>query len=299
MRIIKFIFKSVLVVLVLVGLSALVAREVLLMLGANKIESSLTELRRIAASGGHYEKCRRAGAVPLQGQTNLTLQLRFISDGEYLTEVVCGQSSFKPITLSQAQLPPLVYKVAGQSGIVWGNNLSGVKLEVFGRQVTVGVEEGKIGRLSNEGQLGLSPKSTCQGYGYSCCQTTSEVGQGEYLSTVSDCPKTCYEQCQPRPVVLSLRTEPVATGPKQPVRVQAGEEVVFNYTLDVPTQEVVVELEYGDGKSEEFSQASKQAKHQYQCAREVCYYQAKLTAETPAGIKSADLPVNNIVIMVK
>lgn len=300
MRIIKFILKLTLALLVFSLIGGLVAREILLMMGVSSIKSSLTKLRRTALDGSYYEECRRKGVAPIEGETYATLQLRFTSPTTYRVEILCSQYSFEPIVLAEEKLPFLVKKVAGDSGVVWGENLSGVKLEILGRQVAVGVEKRKIVSLDKNSELGVSPKTTCAGFGYGCCQLESELGQGEQLVKVTDCPKSCYESCQKRPVLLSLRTQPAAASVKQPVVIEAGSILTFHYLLDNPSpNELQVKLDYGDGGVEILTQAEGQAQHRYQCQKERCLYQFKLMAETEGGIKTADLPINNLQIMVK
>lgn len=300
MRIIKFILKSTLALLVFSLIGALVAREILLMMGISTIKSSLTKLRRTALDGSYYEQCRSQGAIPIEGEVDAILQLRFASPTTYKVEVLCNPYSFEPIVLAQEKLPPLVKKVAGDSGVVWGEELSGVRVEILGRQATVGVKNRQVMQLDKNSELGVSPKTTCAGFGYHCCQSESELGQGRQLQIVTDCPKSCYQVCQKRPVLLSLRTQPAAADIKQPVVIEAGSRLTFHYLLDNPSSsELQVKLNYGDGKTEVLTQAEGQVQHRYQCQKERCLYQFKLMAETEDGIKTANLPINNLQIVVK
>lgn len=300
MRILKFLLKSGLIILGTLVIGALLGREVLLLMGVNQVKSSLTTLRRTELNGDYYQQCIRKGASPIDGELFALLQLRFDSDNHYLLEVLCNQYSFDPIVLKEETLPIFVTKVAGDSGLIWGDDLSAVRLEIFGRQTAVGVKNRKIIRLDHGQALGIAPLTTCQGFGFECCQLESELGQGRQLEEARDCPRTCYESCQARPVLLAFRTDPAVVSYGEPLEIRSGQTVTFSYVLDPGQAEAVKTIiDYGDGQQEEMLAVEAQVSHTYQCQQTACEYQVKLMAENEFGVETADLPINNLRIMVK
>lgn len=300
MRILKFLLKSISIIVALAGAGFLLGREIFLFLGVNQLESSLSTLRRAELDAKHFEICQRKGVEPIRGEPYSILQLRFISDQSYVLEVVCNQYNFDPVVIGEESLPTFVKRVPGDSGVIWGETLSGVRLEVFGRQAAVGVDNKKIVSLSSDQDLGISPETSCAGLGFTCCQLESEVGRGRQVTQVTDCSQSCYESCANRPVVLSLMTEPALNRLNEPLEIYSGETVTFYYVLaDNQMENLVVTLDFGDGQRQEFSQREGTVEHIYQCSNPVCNYQFKLTAENGAGIKNADLPINSQQIVVK
>ncbi len=300
MRILKFFLKSILIIVITAALAFLLAREVLLFLGVNQLRSSLSTLRRAELDRDHFSVCHEKGLEPVRGESYAFLQLRFISAQTYVLEIVCNRYNSDSVVIKEESLPAFVHKTVGDSGLIWGEELSGVKLEVFGRQAAVGVENKKIITLSSNEDLGINPETTCAGFGFKCCQLESEVGQGRQLVRVTDCSLSCYESCQSRPVVLSLMTKPAGNRSDEPLEIRHGETVTFYYVLaDNKMENLAVTLDFGDGQQQTFSQREMTVEHTYQCANPVCHYQFKLTAENEAGIKNADLPINSVQIVVK
>lgn len=298
MRIIKFIFRSILTLLLLSGIAFLVAREVLLFMGVSKIKSSLSTLRRASISKSYFKKCRELGAFFDSGDETV-LQLRFISPQEYLSEILCSHASINPIVIGREKLPMFVTKADLDSGIVWGNGRSAVTLEIFGRHRAVGVEEQAITTFSSSaGSYG--PVTSCQGYGYQCCQPESEQGVGKVLATAVDCPRACYQTCERRPVVLSFNTQPVMKRDKREVNISSGESVDFSYVVDGGfAKQVNVKLNYGDGQLDTFATDKKVVSHTYHCTQVACVYEVSLSVEDDKHIQAADLPVMHLRVKVK
>ncbi len=300
MRIIKFIFKSVILLLVIGGIGFLLAREILLFMGVGKMKSSLSSLRSMAVQRTYFAKCKEKGSTFSLGDDLAVLQLRFISSNEYVTEILCSQFSIDPIIISQEKLPQFVGKKPGESGIIWGNNRSGVTLEIFGRSTSILVEDRLIDTNSSEEDLGIGPRTSCSGYGYFCCQMESEKGDGQQLSGSLDCPKSCFSQCLSRPVVLAFNTEPALDLQKRVVFINSGEDITFSFVIDAGSSEQTnVRLDYGDGTSDMFYADKQIASHSYRCLEERCQYNATLVVENEQGITAADLPIMRLSVVVK
>ncbi len=294
MRVISFLFTSILILAIVGGGAALLARELLLLAGASSIRSSLSVLHRLSRDNLQYARqCRERGGITTDVATIGALQLRFLNNREYVLEVVCNQFQSDPILIEKYSLPLLVIKNAGSSGIIWGNDRSAVEIEVFGRKQVVGVENEEIENFAaGSVNLGLTPISTCSGYGFQCCQQETESGVGQPFSGVNDCPKTCFSSCQPRPIFLSLNTDPFFDEITRTVTVTPGEPVTFSYVASYePKEPVTVTMDFGDGQTETFATLTGKASHQYVCPNGGCSYTVKMTARAASGIEAALTPI--------
>jgi hypothetical protein len=300
MRITKFIFKSIIFLIVVGGVSFLLARETLMFIGIGKVKSSLSTLRSASVQKNYFAKCREKGTVFIDGDDPAVMQLRFTSTNEYVLEILCSQFSIDPILIEKEQLPMFVKKAAGNSGIIWGDIRSGIVLEIFNRQKSIGVEGRAVTTFSADSELGIGPITSCAGYGFSCCRYESEQGFGEQFNNSVDCPKTCFSSCVSRPIVLAFNTQPFLDLEKRFVTISAGESVTFSFVVDAGLDNSVkVKLDYGDGKTDAFYVDKQTTTHAYQCSKQECSYQVKLVVEDEAGISAVDLPIMNMVVLVK
>ena len=300
MRIIKFIFKSVLSTAILVSVGFLLAREILMFMGVSKVKSSLSTLRSASVQKSYFTKCKEKGSVFIDGDDPAVMQLRFVSDNEYVLEVLCSQFSIDPILLERVQLPMFIKKVAGQTGIIWGDTRSGIALEAFKKQRSIGVEDRVITSFSTDSELGVGPITSCAGYGFSCCRYESEQGSGEQFSGSLDCPKTCFSSCEDRPIILSFNTQPFLNLKDRSVTINNGESITFSFVIDYGlTDSVAVEVNYGDGQVDSFYKDSQTFTHDYQCSKKECSYSVKLSAKNSQGISAVDLPIMNMLVLVK
>ncbi len=300
MRIIKFIFKSIVFLTLVGGAGFLLTREILLFMGISKIKSSLSNLRSISVQKQYFAKCKEKGSVFISGDDPATMQLRFISSTEYVLEVLCSQFSIDPILIEQEQLPKFVSKVAGGSGIVWGDARSGVALEVFDRQKSVGVEDRLIVDFPVDDELGVGPATSCSGYGFSCCKFESEQGVGQQFAGSMDCPKSCFSSCVSRPIVLAFNTQPPIDLQRRLVIVAPGEAITFSFVVDPgPDNSVSAKLNYGDGQEEVFYGDKQIVNHTYQCSEQECFYKVKLTVENDIGVSAADLPIMSMSVLMR
>ena len=236
MRILRLFFSFTVAILAIGSVSLLIGRELLLYLGINQVRGAARELRSLEVGSEFAQTCLEYGGSLPENEALTKLQLRFTSDKEYVLEAVCHGGEAVRKVFRQDSLPPLVLKVAGQSGIVSGQENHGVMLSILGRTGAV-FEEDEFIRSSlsvkNKAELDFSqgPTTTCSGYGYACCNENYQVGQGDQQQAALDCPRSCYSQCADRPVVLGFNSDPRADLETNVVTVDAGDEVEFFYTV--------------------------------------------------------------------
>jgi hypothetical protein len=300
MRILSLIVKYLIILLLLALVGGLLGREILLTTAVNNIKNSLIDLRKSANQGAYQDQCAKKG-IQLEAQDRPTFQLRFTSPTEYVLEAICGQLNRDPISLGAKQsLPKFVKKVSHNAGIIWGSELSGVRLAIYNRSAAVGVLDEEIVKFDQDQEFGLGPVSVCEGYGFNCCQPESLQGTGQQLTGVLNCANSCYTSCVARPMVLSFNSQPFPGKQNRTVRITNGQEVIFSYVIDSsPKDQLAVKLSFGDGKAQSFSTPQDSASHVYQCLKDSCIYTAWLGVTNQAGVSSADLPISKIKIVVR
>jgi hypothetical protein len=300
MRIIKFLFKSFLLVGMLVVVSFLLTREVMLFMAKARISSSLSTLKRMDQQKSYLDDCSHVSGEGFDGSSTALLQLRFISSNEYVVEVVCSQFSLIPVEFERQQLPMWVKKTAGSSGVIWSDEKSGVGLEIWGRQSAIGVIGRSVVSLKPTENLGVSPISSCEGFGFSCCQFESQQGDGQQIEGVNDCPKTCYESCLDRPLVLLLKTSPAFDQKSRRVTIANGQSLGINYAVAVEEFELAqAVIDYGDGESIQVDSESGELEHTYSCLSNECRFELSLSVKNKDGIKNADLPISTVIVLVQ
>lgn len=302
MRILSFLVKAVLIIAILLGIGFLTMREVLLIVGENQVKTSLSKLKYISKNSTDYARiCRQKGVEPGQ-PTIAAYQLRFLSDTEYVTEVICNQFQNDPIQVEQQTLPMSVKKLPLSSGIIWGDDLSGIGIEVWGRRRAIIVENQVVlyEPVNEKTNYGISPTASCASFGFSCCVNDISQGVGAQYTGVTDCPQTCYSACQPRPVVLAFTTDPYIDPQTKTTTVSQGQEVRFAYVVDdqgITTSQIT--LDFGDGSQAQSTQLSDELSHTYTCQQASCTYTAHLTVRSAEGLEAAETQVNQIQIQVK
>lgn len=298
MRILKFLLYSVVVIAIVAVVGALLSREALLFWGTSTVKSSLTTLQAISVNYGDYVfQCRQKGSPP--DQIAVTgLQLRFINNREYVLELICNGLQFDPIVIERKTLPFLVQKQAGPGGIIWGNDLSAITLGVYGRTQSIGVDKKEIVSSMKPLTAGVSPQTTCQGRGFSCCNADTQFGTGLLQSEVNDCPRSCFASCLPRPVVLSFTTDPVLD-PRRTITIPPNQTVGFAYVISNDGgKPVTVTLDFGDGQTETSDNLVHKTEHLYICNTGVCNYQVHLTVKTEDQIDSVPNEVSQLTVQV-
>lgn len=272
------------------------------MRGTSLISSSLKQLGTISRNSGVYAtECRKKGIVELDESSIKTIQLRFTSDTDYQIEVICNQFSLDPIIVEERTLPYLVSKSVGYSGVVWGEDLSGVAIQALGKVKSVYIEglNVYVGNLADvEGSIG--PLTSCEGNGFSCCTVETSIGIGDNVTSVSDCPQTCFESCQRRPVILSVSTQPFFDLKTRVLTINKSEQVIIGYVTDfADSKELDIKIDFGDGEEIHLSEYSGDVTHQYNCNQTSCSYDLQVTAINEKGIEAARTAITRVKVIVQ
>lgn len=316
MRFITSLLTISIFLLVLLGVGFYFTREYFLYRGTENFKKQVLILRRANAAQLCQSKSVDLLGVGGDG-SEPTKQIRFLSDTEYILEVICPSYSFDPITVSENELDRFVQKVPGSAGLLLNRNRTGVELiafssleeqmkEWFGRDIPfvsktrpVVLEDNDFIVLQPGETLGASPLGSCEGYGYQCCEIESEIGQGEQINGLQGCEINCYTSCRKRPLVLSFTSNPFFDVSDRSVQIRSGESVDFGYLLDPGAiDDVTITLDYGDGESETLTETNGQVAHTYTCLADACQYQARLSVVDAEGVESADTSVTKILIRV-
>ncbi|MBD3250194.1 MAG: hypothetical protein GF381_01305 [Candidatus Pacebacteria bacterium] len=323
MRVIKFLLKSLIILIFLGLVSFLVIRELFLLISISQLKSSLKIVRDVALNQTKSSECMSRGSLKdEQGQVHDT-QLRFVDERNYVIEAVCNQFELSPIQVDQGSLPFLARKEKGVSGVVWGVGQPGINLIVLNRIGQVYIEEGQIfsnNSYKNQTNFHQGPSSECVSFGFKCCQMSSQAGQGELKENVLDCPKSCYEGCQNRPLVLNLSSQPYYDRMTRQLEISNNQLVTFSYTISpsqddyfaTPTidesadwiekiafeisrffspqvkqaEQIKVLVDFGDGETQDLTGLRGQVQHVYTCLKPSCQFEAQVIAENHLGIKS-------------
>lgn len=286
---------------VVVGIVFFVGREIVLATAVSQVRSSLSTLRRTAQNTGSYaQQCRELGVTDQDTAPIAGVQLRFTSPTTYVLEVVCNTPGIQPIQFQEHTLPFMVQKTAGSSGLYWSDQLSGIGLEVLGRSRGIFVEEGRVWIDAAEKSVGLAgPVTTCQGHGFDCCQEQLTQGSGTQITQVTDCPRSCFEICETRPVLLSLSTQPFYEGENREVAISSGESLEIGFLIDPQgASEVQTTVDFGDGSSQVISELQGRLSHVYTCAQARCRYQLIVSAVNQKGIQSAETSIGSVWVVV-
>ncbi len=302
MRIIKFLLISTLIMTIVGGVGFLILREAMLIWGMSHLRTSVGKMRNISVNVAPYVKeCQKRGETDLSQNVIDRIQLRFTTNRDYQLEVVCRQFQLDPMVVDAYSLPPLLTKAAGTSGLIWNQPLSSITLSIWGRQRSLILEETDVSYTNDTPNtpLGSGPVTSCQGYGFSCCQQESTQGVGDLITVAADCPKTCYASCVSRPIVLSFSSEPFFDPKTRSLTVDSGELVTFSYVVDMGAAKTgTMTLDYGDGTSDQLTELVHTLDHQYVCQRGNCQFTAKLSATDSQNVSSMATPVTALIINV-
>jgi len=301
MRIVSLIIKALIFIGILAGGSFLIAREVFLLQGVSRLENSVKKTKELTgAPSQYYDQCKKKGNA--RGTLSQTaFQLRFTSSTEYQVEVVCPQFPSDPIIIKKEILPRFVTKVPGSSGFIWEEyNTHSVSLQIFGRNQTVYTEFGGVKNTIGVTPLDPGPITTCGGLGYQCCQAETTMGQGELVSRVSDCRKSCYASCQARPVVLSFNTDPYLDIKTRTTHLAKGEDIMFSWVAEAGEGLTVSgTIDFGDGQTQNFVDLMGSLSHSYSCAELSCYFKAQISITDELGVESANTGITGIGVRIK
>lgn len=303
MRILKLLISLTLLFTLISGAMFLIGREVLLTLAVMRLEHTLVSLENMSKELNLPSlHCKSFASTGSLNPELRSAELAFTSDTQYQLQALCDGFGYQPVVVQKDQLPPLVKKMPGSGGFVWSNETpTSVTLGLWGRYRTLTLELKKtsVAFAPAQSTSDLRPRTTCEGFGSTCCELESEAGVGELNATVTNCPKSCYDSCEARPVVLSLNTQPFYDSTTRMLSVSSNSEVIFNYVVSpggVPLQEVV--LDFGDGQQGRSASTSGALSHRYQCAQASCTYTAGLKVTNTKGISNLSNKVNQVTVQV-
>ncbi len=305
--------------IVVVGLGLFGAREWFLWRGVESFKGSLMELRRV--QGGN---CEEEFGVTGELANGVIQQLKFTDDRRYNLEAVCSGFSDMPIESVPKVLSSFVSKAPGSSGIVLDPiepSPQYVTLRVFGPIVdklpknlspvlgwlaasaVVGIEDGQVvERAVGEVVVtNLGPVAECSGYGYTCCDTTRQIGEGLSIQNLNSCTGGCFERCASRPVIISLRSDPPVDWETKTVDVVAGEPVKFVWGAEdalsnAPWQ---VALDFGDGEIGSSDVLESYLEHTYACSSSECRYPVSILITNNGGVSSVPTDVSQLEVVVR
>jgi hypothetical protein len=299
MRVVSILIRSLLIIAGIAVVTVLIGREVLLLWASSQLEADAKTLRQVVVSRSHIQQCRDKGSALLDGEDIATVQMRFSSDTEYVLEIVCDQYRLAPITVKTAALPLLVTKTPGSSGVIIGAPYSAVEIGVMGRHKTIVVADKTIETSGDAVPIGTGPTATCGGYGLTCCSVESEIGVGEQITQAADCPKSCFSQCQKRPVLLSLTAEPYIDAKTRTVDLTDGQQLTVFFAVEPginPT--ITARLDFGDGTVEQAVLSKGSFVHTYDCRTTTCQYTAHMDVHDDAGVVAAEAPHNTFTVQI-
>ncbi len=316
MRILLSMLKVFFALLVLAAVVLLISREALLISATHVITSSLGELQRAGTKGTHIGQCQNRGFGFIDG-SEAVMQLRFLSDTEFVLEVKCSENSTEAILISRKNLPPFVTKVQGGSGFpLFGR--SAIKIEVFRsfetmlksvlffeptfllRSKTIAAEDGFIIEDFSPFDFENGPITSCSGYGYFCCDAVAEKGAGEQIIGLNGCEERCYASCVARPLVLSFTTNPFFDFKTRKLSLRNGETVEFSYVVDTPAgTTATATFDFGDGETSTAEGENGTVSHTYSCPNTTCEYPASIQVIDNWGIESIISDVSKLMVVVE
>ncbi len=305
MRILQALFTFSFFIFVSMGIGFLASREVLLFMAMAQVRASANTIRSAASNTGTYiQQCREKGIINDSASAIGAIQLRFESPTTYVLEVVCSQFTLEPIVIETKTLPMFVKKTAGSSGLIFGETETGVGISVLGRSRGIFMQEREIWYDQAEKSIGLAgPLTTCGGHGYVCCQLESSQGAGASLSSVTDCPRNCYQSCTTRPIVLALTSQPFYDPQTRQVPIEVGTPLELAYVIDGQGAKTLsVTLDFGDGTSQTFTESSARTSHGFECpagtVAPTCTFTVKVTATNESGIESVVTSISQLTVLV-
>lgn len=331
MRVIKVFIISIISILILIASFIFVGREFFLVLANSSLKSAYKTIAK-----GYASNCYQEFGENQEYWT----QIRFTSDKNYNLEVVCENFDQQPVLIEAKKLPAFVSKTSKTSGLVLksDNYPTYVDLSSFGRTITVYIEDSNYASTYfNKPELDYSigPASECAAVNNQCCLIEAQSGQGERFNLATDCPKSCYESCLQRPVLLSFNSSP-AMDENRNVKVRSGAEIEFSYVISETNADVFVgrldaeeasqsslatkfqdlfdnnqnvntsqaaspittTIDYGDGSFEEFDSLQQSSVHMYTCNSSLCFYEAQISSVDANEISSAETDLAKILVRV-
>lgn len=319
----NFFFLAV-ILIVLPAIIVFLARETFIWRGTASFKRDLHDLRRMSSE----KNCETEFGVVSAEEEPTYRQLRFTSSRAYVLELVCVGFPDHPLVQEERVLDSFVSKVPGSAGIIARTDVpeSMVGLAVFqelirdlppaikpwlgwiSRAELVGLSEGEVmvkpmektTTSTSDSLFGASPVSSCEGYGYSCCDSQLQYGMGDTVLGVPSCPDSCYARCIARPLLVSWKSNPAADWGTTVLQLSSGDVVQFYYVLDDSDAlgPWTATIDYGDGLQDVVEGKDGTVEHTYTCAMESCEYVATVIVENAQGAQSAPTELSKLAVRV-
>lgn len=309
----------ILFVLIVVG-SLFLAREFFMWQGVREFRSSLVALKRMTG-GSCADKLQLAEGFA----TTTFKQVRFTDSTKYNLEIVCVGFVDMPIVSESYSLATFISKKPGVSGLILDPQKPTseyITLVVFddvvrkippqlqpwlswiSKEQAIGFENEAIvtkAPLEIVANKHLGPATSCEGYGYHCCDAFSQAGTGSSIENLNSCPSGCFEQCVSRPLLLSVQTDPLMEWEKREVIVKSGAPVVFHYIADdsASAGPWSATISYGDGTSASEEGLEGSFTHTYTCASGSCRFQVSVAVANSLGVTSTLSPTSQLEVVVR
>jgi hypothetical protein len=170
-------------------------------------------------------------------------QLRFVDDRNYVLETVCSDFPKRPILIEERSLPIFVKKVEGASGFIFNTQrsvASWITINSLGKeqQIYKEINDLESGEPPTVLDYLAGPASQCQAFNFQCCQEDIQMGIGTNQELATDCPKSCYQSCLPRPLVVSFNAMPASLENRRIINVRSGQPVTFAFVVSEGEQEL-------------------------------------------------------------
>jgi hypothetical protein len=235
MRIIRFFSSTLIFIVFLLLIGIFFGREVLLIMATSDLKRAANSL----LSTNHLLNCYDG----FSRSPSAWGQLRFVDDKNYVLETVCSDFPKKPILIESKSLPVFVKKIAGASGFIFNlqkPNAGQITINSLGKEQTIYKEINELisGEAPNTIDYQAGPASECQAFNYQCCQEDVKLGVGKSQELATDCPKTCYRSCLPRPLVVSFNAIPASLEDNRIINIRSGQMVTFAYVVSDGKQEL-------------------------------------------------------------
>jgi len=235
MRIIRFFSSTFIFLVFFIMAGIFFGREILIIMATSDLKRAVHTLNNTS----HYVNCYDGfSRSPFAWG-----QLRFIDEKNYVLETVCSDFQKNPVLIESKTLPMFVKKVDGASGFVFNSkerNSSQITLNALGKeqQIYKEIDALAVGEPPALGDYVAGPASQCQAFNYQCCQNDIEQGVGRRQELAIDCPKTCFQSCRPRPLVVSFNAMPSDLGGNRTVSVRSGQAITFAFVVSDGKQEL-------------------------------------------------------------
>lgn len=272
-----------------------------------ELKRDFSLVRQLAARPQHYKDCLldslAADEFVLKGY-----QLRFVDERSYVVEAVCASSQKGLLTVRETTLPLNVTKLGGSGVYIPVPNNENIDAAVIiksgWRLLAVGFFDNQVmTKLISDPDLPqefgeASAITTCQGWGFRCCDELSQVGAGAAPDGVSDCAGGCYQQCLDKPLLVLFATDPLMNAATRTVDIRgARASVGFSYAIDDPDGKIVkTKIDFGDGDAFEDTQERSSAIHEYVCNQTACNFVATLTAVDNDNLPLAESRLSQITV---